>query len=194
MKNSTGTRSTQDFPQIKYVNRTKTNHCGLLPGALEMELNCLSQLEFKLPAAAAALFGLESFHFAFCLSWAHAGATAFLPSLLNMCAQLCVHLPSFPRSTEAQNSWMDGNRQKGSTIWQSKALLQGGWRCLQGPYESRTSSKNINTLVLLDGVSSPYYVFSLLPNLVKTCHFIFRELNIFQRKYGDGFYNLCSFV
>lgn len=58
---STGTRSTQDFPQIKYVNRTKTNHCGPLPGAPEMELNCLNQLEFTLSAAAAALFGLGSF-------------------------------------------------------------------------------------------------------------------------------------
>lgn len=49
-------RSIQDFVQIKYVNRTKTDHCGVLPGAPEMELNCLNQLEFTLPAAAAALF------------------------------------------------------------------------------------------------------------------------------------------
>lgn len=64
---SMDTRSMQDFPQIKYVNRSKTIHCRPLPGAPEMELNCLNQLEFTLPAAAAALFGLGSCQCTFCL-------------------------------------------------------------------------------------------------------------------------------
>lgn len=138
MRCSTGTRSTQDFPQIKYVNRTKTNHCGPLPGAPEIELNCLNQLEFTLPAAAAALFSLGSFQCTFCLSWVHAATTDSFspPPPLNMhsCA---AKFPKKYRSPEQLR--MDGSRQEWTHHLAKQRAFAGGLVMPSGAIRSLTS-------------------------------------------------------
>lgn len=131
---STGTRSMQDFPQIKYVNRTETVHCGLLQGAPETELNCLNQLEFTLPAAAAPLFGLGSFQCTFCLSWVGADASpqAPPPSAKYVCTVVRPFAKFLEKYRSPEQLQMDGSRREWTRHLAKQRSFAGGLVMLSG--------------------------------------------------------------